>query len=107
MAPKLNNANRIIIKKAPEGSKRLFYFAKQSYPSGVTPPQLRGNTEKMKQFLHVDNRRQGPGFSIYDKCHIFHEAIIIRTAINANQAPHVCIPGKQCMSTVARIALFR
>ena len=49
MAPKLNNANRIIIKKAPEGSKRLFYFAKQSYASGVTPPQLKGNTEKMKQ----------------------------------------------------------
>jgi hypothetical protein len=48
MAPKLNDANRIIIKKAPSGSKRLYYFAKQSSPSGVTPPQLAGNVAKMK-----------------------------------------------------------
>jgi hypothetical protein len=47
-APKLSDAGRVIVKKSPAGSKKMFYFAKQSYPNGVTPPQLKGNTEKMK-----------------------------------------------------------
>jgi len=47
-APSLNNVGQIIVKKSPAGSKRLYYFAKRSSPLGVVPPQLKGNSEKMK-----------------------------------------------------------
>jgi hypothetical protein len=48
-APKLSDAGKVIIKKAPAGSNKFVYLARQSYKSGVTPPQLKANTEKMKQ----------------------------------------------------------
>lgn len=49
MAPKLSDIGNIIVKRAPPGSKTAWYMAKASYAKGVTPPQLKNNTEKMKQ----------------------------------------------------------
>lgn len=49
-APTLAEAGRVIVKKAPTGlSNRMYYFARRSNPVGITPDQLKGNAEKMKQ----------------------------------------------------------
>jgi hypothetical protein len=46
MAIRLANANNAIIKRSPEGSKKLFYFATPSSAPGVVPEHLKGNANR-------------------------------------------------------------
>jgi hypothetical protein len=48
-APHLNEAGRLIVKKAPAGSKRLTYFARPSFAKGVVPNHLVAHAQRFKE----------------------------------------------------------